>query len=42
MHKQNIIGVTLSRTLNSTTNVNRLPAFNFILNATRRDFLERK
>lgn len=42
MHKQNIVGVTLSRTLNSPANVNRLPAFNFILNGTRRDFLGRK
>ena len=39
--KNNTVSVTVSRSLSEPVNVNRLPAFNFILNGTRESFLSR-
>ena len=39
--KNNTVSVTVSRSLSEPVNVNRLPAFNFILNGTRESFFSR-
>ena len=39
--KNNAVSVTVSRSLSEPVNVNRLPAFNFILNGTRESFFSR-